>query len=133
GGGAGGGGGGGGGAGGRGRRRGVVGGGRDGMLMRCWEKPPPRRYDTANGLARDLQRHLADELVEARPPSAGYRLRKLVRRNKGPMIAASMVLLALVAGIIGTSWGLMRAQPGRGAGGRRGGGGGPAAPERQPA
>ena len=51
--------------------------------MKSLEKERSRRYETANGLARDLERYLADEVVEARPPSAGYRLRKFVRRNRG--------------------------------------------------
>jgi tetratricopeptide (TPR) repeat protein len=49
-------------------------------------------------------------VVEARPPSTGYRLRKFVRRHRGQMVAASLVFLALVGGIIGTSWGLARAR-----------------------
>ena len=58
------------------------------------EKDRARRYETANGLAMDIQRYLADEPVLAGPPGAGYRLRKLVRRNKGPVIAAAAVALA---------------------------------------
>jgi tetratricopeptide (TPR) repeat protein len=76
--------------------------------MKALEKDRSRRYETANALARDVQRYLADEVVEARPPSAGYRLRKFIRRHKGRVLAASLVLLALVAGIIGTSWGLVQ-------------------------
>ena len=64
----------------------------------------------ANRLARDIQRYLADEVSEARPLSTGYRLKKFVRRHKGQVIAASLVLLALVAGISGTTWGLFRAE-----------------------
>src|SRR6185437_7285379 len=82
----------------------------DWVVMKALEKDRGRRYDTANGLARDIQRYLADEVVEARPPSAGYRLRKLVRRNKGRVIAASLVLLALVGGVIGTVIGLVEAR-----------------------
>ena len=44
--------------------------------MKCLEKERSRRYETANGLARDLERYLHDDVVEARPPSASYRLRK---------------------------------------------------------
>ena len=55
----------------------------DWVVMKCLEKDRTRRYETANGLARDIQRYLADEAVEARPPSAGYRLGKFVRRNRG--------------------------------------------------
>src|SRR5262249_4319522 len=61
----------------------LVRGGLDGVVMRCLEKDRTRRYDTASGLARDVERYLRDEPVEARPPSSGYRLRKFVRRNRG--------------------------------------------------
>ena len=81
----------------------------DWVVMKALEKDRARRYDTANALARDVQRYLADEIVEARPPSAGYRLRKFVRRYKGRVIAASLLFLALVGGIVGTSWGLIEA------------------------
>jgi tetratricopeptide (TPR) repeat protein len=82
----------------------------DWVVMKALEKDRARRYETANALARDVQRYLADEIVEARPPSAGYRLRKFARRHKGRVVAAGLVLLALVAGVIGTSWGLVRAE-----------------------
>ena len=55
----------------------------DWVVMKCLEKQRERRYETANGLARDIQRYLADEAVEARPPSAGYRLGKFLKRHKG--------------------------------------------------
>ena len=82
----------------------------DWIVMKGLEKDRSRRYDTANGFAQDLERYLADEAVQACPPSAGYRLQKFVRRNKGPVLAALSVLLALVAGVIGTTWGLIRAE-----------------------
>jgi hypothetical protein len=82
----------------------------DWVVMKCLEKPRERRYETANGLARDIQRYLADEPVEARPPSAGYRLGKFVKRHKTGAIAASLVLLALLAGVAGTTYGLLRAE-----------------------
>src|SRR5438105_7543720 len=63
----------------------------DWIVMKCLEKDRNRRYETANGFAEDLQRYLADEPVLACPPSAGYRLRKFARRNKGS--------LAVVAGV----------------------------------
>jgi WD40 repeat protein len=81
----------------------------DWIVMKCLEKDRNRRYETANGLRMDLQRHLADEPVAACPPSVRYRLRKFVRRNKGPVLAASLVVLALVGGIIGTTWSMLRA------------------------
>jgi serine/threonine protein kinase/tetratricopeptide (TPR) repeat protein len=82
----------------------------DWVVMKCLEKQRDRRYETANGLARDLQRYLADEPVEARPPSAGYRFHKFVRRHKGSAIAASLVLAALVTGMAGTTWQWIRAE-----------------------
>ena len=82
----------------------------DWIVMKTLEKDRNRRYETANGLARDVERYLANEPVQACPPSAGYRLRKLVRRNRGPVLGAALVLLALVGGIIGTTWGMIRAE-----------------------
>lgn len=78
----------------------------DWVVMKCLEKQRERRYETANALARDIQRYLADEVVEARPPSWGYGLTKFVRRHRGQVVAAGLVLIVLVAGICGTSWGL---------------------------
>jgi serine/threonine protein kinase/tetratricopeptide (TPR) repeat protein len=79
----------------------------DWIVLKCLEKDRDRRYETASSFALDIQRYLADEPVRACPPSARYRLRKFVRRNQGPAIAASVILLCLVAGIIGTSLGLV--------------------------
>jgi tetratricopeptide (TPR) repeat protein/tRNA A-37 threonylcarbamoyl transferase component Bud32 len=82
----------------------------DWIVMKCLEKSRERRYETANGLARDIQRYLADEAVEARPPSAGYRFRKFLKRHKAPAVAAGLVLAALLVGIAGTTYGLIRAE-----------------------
>jgi tetratricopeptide (TPR) repeat protein len=79
----------------------------DWIVMKALEKDRNRRYETANGFAMDVQRYLADEAVQACLPSAGYRLRKFVRRNRAPVIAVSVILLCLVGGIIGTSAGLV--------------------------
>ncbi len=92
------------------RLSGMLRGELDWIAMKALEKDRSRRYETANALARDVQRYLADEVVEARPPSAGYRLRKFARRHRGRVVAASLVLLALVVGIVGTSFGLVRAE-----------------------
>ena len=48
--------------------------------------------------------------MQACPPSAAYRLRKFVRRHKGPVLAGLLILLALVAGVVGTTYGLIRAE-----------------------
>jgi tetratricopeptide (TPR) repeat protein len=82
----------------------------DWVVLKCLEKQRDRRYETANALARDVQRYLADEVVEARPPSAGYRLQKFVRRHKVAVVAGSLVAAALVLGLLGTSLGLAEAQ-----------------------
>src|SRR3974377_1946894 len=73
------------------------------------EKDRTRRYETANGLAFDLKRHLNNEPVLARPPSSAYRFRKLVRRNTLAFAAAGAVLCALVLGMIATAWQAVRA------------------------
>jgi serine/threonine protein kinase/Flp pilus assembly protein TadD len=81
----------------------------DWIVMKALEKDRTRRYETASALARDIERYLNNEPVEAGRPTAGYRLRKFLRRNKGPVSAVSLVLLALIVGIIGTTLGMMRA------------------------
>jgi eukaryotic-like serine/threonine-protein kinase len=81
----------------------------DWIVMKALEKDRTRRYETANGFGQDVERYLADEPVQACPPSARYRLRKFARRNWGPVIAASLVFLALLVGIAGTTAGLVRA------------------------
>jgi non-specific serine/threonine protein kinase/serine/threonine-protein kinase len=82
----------------------------DWIVMKALEKDRNRRYETALGLVRDVERYLDDEPVQACPPSAAYRLRKFVRRNRVVVLASVGVLLALVAGIVGTSWGLVEAR-----------------------
>jgi serine/threonine protein kinase len=82
----------------------------DWVVMKCLEKQRDHRYETANALARDLQHYLADEPVEARPPSARYRLGKFLKRHKGQVVAASLVLLALIVGMAGTTGGLIEAR-----------------------
>ena len=79
----------------------------DWIVMKCLEKDRTRRYETASGLAADISRHLSDEPVLASPPSTSYRFRKFVRRNRGQVIATSIVLFALLLGIAGTSTGLL--------------------------
>ena len=71
----------------------------DWVVMKAIEKDRTRRYETASGLARDIQRYLADEVVEARPPSRGYRMRKFARKHRGPVLAAAVVLVALIASV----------------------------------
>ena len=88
----------------------LVSGDLDWIVMKCLEKERNRRYETANGLAMDVQRFLADQTVEAGPPSVRYRLRKFVRRNRGSVMAAAAVLFALLLGIVGTTIGFFEAR-----------------------
>jgi WD40 repeat protein len=81
----------------------------DWIVMKALEKDRARRYETANGFAADVLRHLAHEPVLAAPPSRAYRVRKFVRKHRGAVVAVSLVVLALLAGIAGTTWGLIRA------------------------
>ena len=81
----------------------------DWIVMKCLEKDRTRRYDTANGLARDVERYLADEPVEACPPSASYRLRKAARKYRTPLQVVGAFLLLLVAGVIASTWQAIRA------------------------
>ncbi len=81
----------------------------DWIVMKALEKDRARRYETANGLANDVRRYLNDEPVVACPPSAAYRLNKFARRNKATFVAASLIALALMLGLLGTSWQAVRA------------------------
>src|SRR5262249_33411289 len=77
---------------------GLVRGELDWIVMKCLEKDRNRRYETANGLAMDLRRYLADEPVQACPPSAGYRFRKFARRHRAALSTAVLVGVLLVVG-----------------------------------
>ncbi len=82
----------------------------DWIVMKALEKDRTRRYETPNGFAADVLRYLSGEPVQAVPPSAGYRLRKFLSRNRRPVVAAGLVLLALAGGLIGTTFGLTEAR-----------------------
>jgi serine/threonine protein kinase/tetratricopeptide (TPR) repeat protein len=79
----------------------------DWIVMKCLEKDRNRRYETASSLAADMLHFLNDEPVTAVAPSQVYRARKFIRRNKWPVIAATAVMVGLVAGMIGTTIGLV--------------------------
>jgi serine/threonine protein kinase len=82
----------------------------DWIVIKCLEKDRQRRYETANGLASDIQRHLSSEPVIARPPSAAYRLQKMIRRNKLAFAAASAIAGVLLLGVVVSSWQAVRAR-----------------------
>src|SRR5262249_12734441 len=82
----------------------------DWIVMKALEKDRNRRYESASAFAADVQRYLNDEPVQACPPSVSYRLREFVRRHKGPVMAASVIVLLLLGGIFGTTTGMFWAQ-----------------------
>ena len=76
----------------------------DCIVMKCLEKDRARRYETANGLAANLKRHLNNEPVVARPPSTAYRLRKAIRRNQLAFMAGAVAAAALLVGTGISTW-----------------------------
>ena len=82
----------------------------DWIVMKCLEKDRTRRYDTANGLAMDLKRHLSNEPVVARPPSRLYEFQKTVRRHKFGFGAGAAVITVLAVGIIASTLEAIRAR-----------------------
>ncbi len=76
----------------------------DWVVMRALEKDRNRRYETASAFAADVQRYLADEPVEACPPSAGYRLRKYVRRNRRIVATAGLFAAVLISATAVSTW-----------------------------
>jgi serine/threonine protein kinase len=81
----------------------------DWIVMKALEKDRSRRYETAHGLAADIQRHLENEPVMARPPSTTYRLQKAWRRNKLAFATGAIVAAALLLGVMVSSWQAARA------------------------
>jgi len=75
----------------------------DWIAMKCLAKERARRYETANGLAADIQRHLNHEPVVARPPSKLYEFQKTVRRHRVGFGLTTVIGLLLVAGVVGLS------------------------------
>jgi eukaryotic-like serine/threonine-protein kinase len=81
----------------------------DWIVMKALEKDRNRRYDTANGLAADLRRHLDGEPVLAVPPSAGYRLRKFARKNRAALTTGAAFLFILMSAVAFSTYQAMRA------------------------
>ncbi len=81
----------------------------DWIVMKCLEKDRNRRYETANGLALDVQRFLDDEPVLAVPPSPAYRLRKYMRKNRAMLTTTAAIVAILIGGIAVSTWQAIRA------------------------
>ena len=75
----------------------------DWIVMKALEKDRSRRYEGANSLAADIRRMLNNEAIEARPPSATYRLRRFVQRNRPAVVVSSLAMLLLLSGLYGLS------------------------------
>jgi tRNA A-37 threonylcarbamoyl transferase component Bud32 len=82
----------------------------DAIVLKALRREPERRYAGAAALGEDLRRHMAGLRVEARPDTLGYRSRKFVRRHRAGVAAAALTLLALFAGLVGTTWQARRAE-----------------------
>jgi hypothetical protein len=81
----------------------------DWIVMKCLEKDRNRRYESASSVARDVEHYLADEPVQACPPSASYRLRKFACRNKTLLAAGGAIAAALIIGLGTSTWMYLRA------------------------
>jgi WD40 repeat protein/serine/threonine protein kinase/tetratricopeptide (TPR) repeat protein len=81
----------------------------DWIVLKSLEKDRNRRYETANGLAHDIERYLNDQAVLACPPSAGYRFRKFARRNRAILATGAIVAAALLIGTTAATWQAVRA------------------------
>src|ERR1700741_481035 len=82
----------------------------DNIIAKALKKAPAERYGTVDAFARDIQNHLSDEPVTARPDSRTYRLGKFVRRHNFAVAAVSLMVLVLISGIVGTTWQVLEAR-----------------------
>jgi serine/threonine protein kinase/tetratricopeptide (TPR) repeat protein len=92
------------------RLSGMVRGELDWIVMKAMEKERARRYETASGLARDVQRYLRNEAVQACPASASYRVRKFVRRHRAAVLITSLLVAALFSGVAATTVEMIKAR-----------------------
>ncbi|MFO0949706.1 MAG: protein kinase [Isosphaeraceae bacterium] len=101
------------------RLAGLLRGDLDWIAMKALDKDRNRRYETATGLAADVERYLADEPVLAGPPSATYRFRKFVRRHRKPVALAALAVAFLLIGAVVSTWQAIRATRAEGLAERR--------------
>ena len=83
----------------------ILSGDLDWIVLKALEKERARRYDSTTSLARDIERFLADEAIEARPPRLTYRLQKLLRRHRRPVAAAGILAAGVLTAAAGLLWG----------------------------
>ena len=81
-------------------------------MLKAIEKDKNRRYQSAADLAADIERFLTDQPIQARPASALYQMRKFARRNQA-FVVVVVAILALLLGLIGTTWWGMAVREGR--------------------
>lgn len=81
----------------------------DWMVLRCLERDPDGRYPSVSALGDELGRHRRHEPLEAGPPTTGYRAKKFIRRNRLAVGSVALILFVLLAGLLGTGFGLVRA------------------------
>ena len=81
----------------------------DWIVMKCLEKDRARRYASADGLARDIERYLSDEPVEASPPSTAHKFRRFVRKHRVPLAVAAAFVAVLLAATVFSTWQAVRA------------------------
>jgi serine/threonine-protein kinase len=79
------------------------------IVLRALQEEPARRYASAEALAADVRRHVAGLPVAVRGDALAYRARKFVRRHRAGVVAAALVLLSLLTGLLGTAWQARRA------------------------
>lgn len=82
----------------------------DWVVLKALDKDRNRRYGTPGNLAEDIERYMRREAILARPPSTAYKLKKFTQRNRAFVVTAMAMLFVLLAGIAGTTIGLIRAE-----------------------
>lgn len=83
------------------------------ITSKALEKDKSRRFQSASALAADIRRHLENLPLDAREPSAAYRISKFVRRHRGLVVSTGALLAALIAGIVATSFQAIEANKAR--------------------
>ena len=81
----------------------------DWIVMKALDKDRSRRYETPSSFSEDIFAYLNGEPINAAPPGRMYRIQKIVRKNRGQILAAASFLALLLLGLFGTTWGLLRA------------------------